>query len=342
MLEAYESWLARQSLSPRTRGEYARWVRLFCRWLAEESDEGALGADPFADLVARDYAARDFKRFLKSERALVEVIDGGQREVHRGRSGHLCLGRANVRRESLPVSTPRALSRGEQRRLLRAAERAGARDRALVVLMLFAGLRIDETVADLRFALEHRGDSRLGVAVQLCALRWLGFVPDELTGLPQPALLSLCDQLEANPADLDGYGARGQTRTDQFAAARAHAAFRSCEAPESAAQESWLAVRAMEHERPKALFALAAEHLRARRIVRPSVDQLVRLIGGPRARAPSDLRRARWPLTDHATRARLDGAAIAGGVWVPPRPRDAYMTCCHGELRRFRSMASRC
>jgi hypothetical protein len=31
--------------------------------------------------------------------------------------------------------------------------------------------------ADMRFALRHRGDSRLGVAVQLCALRWLGFVP---------------------------------------------------------------------------------------------------------------------------------------------------------------------
>jgi hypothetical protein len=28
--------------------------------------------------------------------------------------------------------------------------------------------------ADMRFALRHRGDSRLGVAVQLCALRWLG------------------------------------------------------------------------------------------------------------------------------------------------------------------------
>jgi integrase len=53
-----------------------------------------------------------------------------------------------VRRESLPIAAPRALSRDEQRvLLLRAAERAGARDRALVVLMLFAGLRIGETVA---------------------------------------------------------------------------------------------------------------------------------------------------------------------------------------------------
>ncbi len=52
-----------------------------------------------------------------------------------------------MRRESLPVAAPRALSRDEKRRLLRAAERASARDRALVVLMLFAGLRIGETVA---------------------------------------------------------------------------------------------------------------------------------------------------------------------------------------------------
>jgi hypothetical protein len=31
--------------------------------------------------------------------------------------------------------------------------------------------------ADLRFALKRRGDSRLGVVVQLCALRWLGVRP---------------------------------------------------------------------------------------------------------------------------------------------------------------------
>jgi len=47
----------------------------------------------------------------------------------------------------LPRSAPRALSGDEQRLLLRAAERAGERDRALVVLMSFAGLRIGETVA---------------------------------------------------------------------------------------------------------------------------------------------------------------------------------------------------
>ncbi len=80
--------------------------------------------------------------------------------------------------------------------------------------------------ADLQFVLGHRGDGRLGVAVVVCALRWLGFVPENLGELPEPALLALCDQLEADPRDLSSYGARAQTRTDQFAAARAHARFR--------------------------------------------------------------------------------------------------------------------
>jgi hypothetical protein len=123
------------------------------------------------------------------------------------------------------------------------------------------------------------------VVVQLCALRWLGFVPDDLTAIPQPALLQLCDQVEANPAELDGYGARHQTRTDQLAAARTHAGFRQWDASESAALEAWLTARAMEHERPKALFTLAAEQLHVQRIARLAVDQLVRLIGAARERA---------------------------------------------------------
>jgi site-specific recombinase XerC len=60
---------------------------------------------------------------------------------------HLGLDRANVRREELPRVAPRALDRDEQRLLMRAAERADPRDRALVVLMVFTGVRIGEVVA---------------------------------------------------------------------------------------------------------------------------------------------------------------------------------------------------
>ena len=68
-----------------------------------------------------------------------------------------------MRREQLPRVAPRALDRDEQRLLLRAAERAEPRDRALVVRLLFAGLRISEAVAlDLD---DVRLSSRKGIVV---------------------------------------------------------------------------------------------------------------------------------------------------------------------------------
>jgi len=138
---------------------------------------------------------------------------------------------------------------------------------------------------DLRFAFSHRGEARLGVAVQLCALRWLGFVPDDLAELPQPALLALCEQLEVDPDDLALYGTRDQTRSDHFVAVRDRAGFRAFDQVERGLMEGWLARRAMEHERPKALHALACEQLRMGRVVRPAVDVLVRLIGAARESA---------------------------------------------------------
>ena len=146
-LAGYERWLAGLPLAERTRREYLRWARLFCGWLDDGMDARSVGADPLVDRRARDYAARDFKRFLKVERTLgpasVNLALSAVDHFYR----HLGLERANVRREQLPRVAPRALDRDEQRLLLRAAERAEPRDRALVMLMLFAGLRISEAVA---------------------------------------------------------------------------------------------------------------------------------------------------------------------------------------------------
>jgi uncharacterized protein DUF4158 len=105
---------------------------------------------------------------------------------------------------------------------------------------------------DLRWVLAHRGDARLGVAAQLCSLRWLGFVPDLLAELPRPALLALSEQLESDPDDLMLYGARAQTRTDHFQAVRDRAGFQPFDQIQRAALEEWLGLRAIEHERPKA------------------------------------------------------------------------------------------
>jgi integrase len=146
-LAGYERWLAGLPLAERTRREYLRWVRVFCGWLADGLDAQAVGADPLLDRRARDYAARDFKRYLKLERALGPASVNLALAAVDHLYAHLGLDRANVRREELPRVAPRALDRDEQRRLLRAIERAGMRDRALVVMLLFTALRISEVVA---------------------------------------------------------------------------------------------------------------------------------------------------------------------------------------------------
>ena len=68
------------------------------------------------------------------------------------------------------------------------------------------------TDAELRLVKQHHGEAnRLGFALQLCALRYLGFIPDDLKSAPDPAVGFLARQL----------GARAEAITDYSAAIRA-------------------------------------------------------------------------------------------------------------------------
>jgi hypothetical protein len=104
-------------------------VRVFLDWLSA----GGPGwdADPLSDRLARDHAARDFRRWLKVERraaaSTVNLALASLDALYRQRG----LGNPNVRREKPLRAAPRALEQDAQRQLLRACERASARDRAL-------------------------------------------------------------------------------------------------------------------------------------------------------------------------------------------------------------------
>jgi hypothetical protein len=54
------------------------------------------------------------------------------------------------------------------------------------------------------------------MAVPLCTLPWLGFVPDEVASVPLVAVERLAHRLGVTASDLVGYGAREQTRTDHL------------------------------------------------------------------------------------------------------------------------------
>jgi site-specific recombinase XerC len=143
-LTAYLEWLKGRPLAARSREAYAHQVRRYIAWLADRSP---VDGDPLANGDARDWAVRDYKRHLKAvERwkpASVNLTLAALDSFYT----QLGLGRPVVRREDLPAKAPRALTEDQVRRLLRMAERARARDRAIVVMLLYTGLRLAELVA---------------------------------------------------------------------------------------------------------------------------------------------------------------------------------------------------
>ena len=140
----YAASLAEQPLSARTREAYLAAVTAFLAWLAAR-DAGP--GDALLAPRARDLAAREYKRYMKVGRGLspasVNQALAGMDHLFR----FLGLGAAIVRREELPRSAPRALDVEQQRVLLQAAEESTARDRAIVALLLFTGLRLSEAAA---------------------------------------------------------------------------------------------------------------------------------------------------------------------------------------------------
>ena len=58
--------------------------------------------------------------------------------------------------------------------------------------------------------------AKVGLAVQLCALPWLGFVPDDVPAAPPAAVSRLAVQLGLPVGALTSYGSRAQTRTDHL------------------------------------------------------------------------------------------------------------------------------
>jgi TnpA family transposase len=81
--------------------------------------------------------------------------------------------------------------------------------------------------ADRELVFAQRGAAnRVGLAVSLCALRFLGFVPEDIASIPDEPLAFVAGQVDAAPHELLAYGARAQTRSDQLQLALTHLGWR--------------------------------------------------------------------------------------------------------------------
>lgn len=139
----FAAWLDSRRLAPATKRGYAERVDKYLRWLSQYEAQ----ADPVTQGCGRDWAVRDYRRYLltvaKATPATVTTTLTAVAALYEA----LGLPGIDVPRSTSTRHAPAALGEGQQRRLLRAAETRGARDRAVVALLHATGLRVAEAAA---------------------------------------------------------------------------------------------------------------------------------------------------------------------------------------------------
>jgi TnpA family transposase len=163
------------------------------------------------------------------------------------------------------------------------------------------------TPADLKLIRKRSGASnRLGCALQLGALRFLGFIPLDLASIPAEVTSYVARQLKVAPRSLTDYGSRERTRQEQRREIQMHLGFRRASEKDLATLEKWLLARALEHDKPTLLFQLACQKLRDEKIVRPGVTRLERMVAAAREQAQSETFHHLLPLLTDERKQRLD------------------------------------
>ena len=181
-------------------------------------------------------------------------------------------------------------------------------------------------------AQQRRESNRLGFALQLCALRHLGFIPVNLLDPPGELLAFLAEQLGVTPAVLDSYR-RQATQNSHLQEIMLRLQFRRATPLDEAALQSWLDQRALEHDAPLLLFTAACTFLQRQHVVRPGITVLERFIGEAR-RSAHDLTYALLKplLTDKTTTFLAEVLVIPEGhtrsrfAWLQRSPTDASVS----------------
>ncbi len=136
-------------------------------------------------------------------------------------------------------------------------------------------------VADMAAVRRVRGPhNRLGLAVQVGWLRWLGYQP-EAEQLPQnPAEIGrfLAAQLNLSADDLLVYGREPDTWLNHQQLAREHLKWRDCGEAERARLLEWLIDQAQQHDQPRGLLKDALSFLRREKIARPGISTIEKLV----------------------------------------------------------------
>jgi len=153
-LISYAAALAEVPLADDTRRTYLSRVRMYLAWLdgvlADPAIRRRFKGDPLTNPRVRDWAVRDYRLYLLRDATPKRSVRYSSNALAALDDFHvrLGLGKADIGRDDLPKTTPKALDDNAQIRWLRAIEAwPHARDRLLASLPFYAGLRIGDAVA---------------------------------------------------------------------------------------------------------------------------------------------------------------------------------------------------
>ncbi len=145
-LATYQKFLLTQPFSIHTRRSYLSRTNLFLNFLLTQP---LSYGDPFHAELARDFAVRDFKNFLKTSHAATPASVNLTLAALDHFYAFIGLAKPKVSREELIKAAPQALNLAEQKHLLRILQTsASIRDRAVATLLLYTGLRLGVLVSE--------------------------------------------------------------------------------------------------------------------------------------------------------------------------------------------------
>ena len=148
--------------------------------------------------------------------------------------------------------------------------------------------------------------NRLGFALQLCCLRYLGFFPEELQ-LPEPVIKYVARQLQLIPELLVFYGQRSSTQREHQRKIQALLGYRRASNSDLMSLEQWLTERALEHNQPLLLFHMACEHLKQQKIIRIGTTILAKMVATARTKANELIYQSLQDLLTQVRTTWLDG-----------------------------------
>ena len=143
------------------------------------------------------------------------------------------------------------------------------------------------TQANKIFILAFNGElNRISIAVQLCLLRYLGYVPNNWNSEVDKAIIQFVTQQLYNKSQynsLHDYGKWDKVRSNHLQAILKHLYFRKWQPLiDEPIFEKWLIEQGMEHDNERYLLDVLCQKLRQDKILRPSIATLEALVGGIR------------------------------------------------------------